>query len=167
MLHCYFSSPPEFSLQFLTCLYSTYGREKLYCHFFICQLLFKNVFHFSLVPCFPLTPHPVSKSYLISCSFRLYLLVAVFRVLLLFFFPAHFSGPCLISLIPPKWPISESEVPHPNTLPETDLSPHWSTEMQLVLENKWGLTSEVAFEWRWSSRNRRDGLKFLEMNRDP
>lgn len=93
---------------------------------------------------FPLIPHPVSKSYLISCSFRLCLLVAVFWVLLslLFFFPAHFSGPCLISLIPPKWPKSGSEVPHLNMLLETDLSPYWSTEKQLVLKkSNWGLTS--------------------------
>lgn len=94
---------------------------------------------------FPLIPHPVSRSYLISCSFRLYPLVAVFWVLLslLFFFPAHFSGPCLISLSPPKWPISGSEVPPPNMLLETDLSLYWSTEKQWVLKkSNWGLTSE-------------------------
>lgn len=94
---------------------------------------------------FPLIPHPVSRSYLISCSFRLHPLVAVFWVLLslLFFFPAHFSGPCLISLSPPKWPISGSEVPPPNMLLETDLSPYWSTEKQWVLKkSNWGLTSE-------------------------
>lgn len=133
-------------------------------------LIFNNVLCSSLVLHFPLIPHPVSKSYLISCSFRLYPLVAVFWVLLslLFFFPAHFSRPCLISLIPPKWPISGSEVPHPNMLLEPDLSLYWSTEKQLVLKkSNWGLTSEGAFEWSWSSRSRRDTLKFLEITRDP
>lgn len=110
--------------------------------------LIMSSIHSSMVLHYPLIPYPVSRSYLISCSFRLYPLVAVFWVLLslLFFFPAHFSGPCLISLSPPKWPISGSEVPPPNMLLETDLSPYWSTEKQWVLKkSNWGLTSEKLF----------------------
>lgn len=98
VLHCYFSFPSVFSLQFLTCLHSVNRFFFAILPFLIWQFLFKNVFHFSLVLHFPLTPPPVSKSYLISCSFHLYLLVAVFScsfVLLLLFFPAHFQEPVL------------------------------------------------------------------------
>lgn len=139
----------------------------LHCHFFIWQILiFSNILHF-LVSSFSLNPTPRFQALPYFLLLPSVSSCCCLSSPLFLFFPAHFLGPCLICLIPPKWPISGSEVPHPNTLLETDLSPLWSTEMQLVLEkSNWGLTSEVAFERRWSSRNRIDGSKFLEMTRD-